>query len=185
MQFLCANKHTGIKWEKLHTSYLGILTAESGLKQSLITQRGFQQRGERFSLHRQKSIKAELSADREACWVIPERLLLSSGQMRSITGSQERDTEESVAHRGCGDAEKFGKSLLQMRWEKNQHLFIHLDSSSTRAQTPTCLTQLQQVKERISLLFLTLHPSSLALSSAEAINQACALSFSLSLSLSL
>ncbi len=104
--------------------------------------------------------------------------------MRSITGSQERGTEESVARSGCGEAE-FGKSLLQMRREKNQHLFIHLDSSFTRAQTPTYLTQLQRVKERISLLFLTLHPSSLALSSAEAINQACALSLSLSFPLTL
>lgn len=160
---LCKQTHrnkVGKAAHKLSWNSHGWVWTQTGLNNTA----GVSAEGESLSLHRQKSIKAELSAEREACWVIPERLLLSSGQMRSITGSQERDTEESVARRGCGEAEKFGKSLLQMRREKNQHLFIHLDSSFTRAQTPTCLTQLQRVKERISLLFLTLHPSSLALS---------------------
>lgn len=169
MQFLSANKHTGIKWEKLHTSHLGILKAEFGLRQGLITQRG-------GSL----PPPPEKHQGRTLC-----RLWSMLGNSREAFVEQRSDEVYNrfpgEGHRrigGCGEAEKFGKSLLQMREKKKNNSFGFLFHS---AQTPTCLTQLQWLKGRISLLFLTLHPSSLALSSAEAINQACAPSLSLSL----
>lgn len=166
MQFLSVNKHTGIKWEKLHTSHLGILKAEFGLRQDLITQQGgFSPSPTRKAsrLHSLQTVKHAGYFQRGFCW---------AAVRWGLKQVPRRGTQKNW--RMWRSGEVWEKSPADEGEKKNVSLF-------NLAQTPTCLTQLQWLKGRISLLFLTLHPSSLALSSAEAINQACTPSLSLSL----